>query len=456
MTTIFYFLPFLISYLLGLYTTKLIFSKEKTPSFPILFIFSLALGLSLSAFLTFLSFIIFNRLHHLFVIILNLIVLGAFIVLFYRSFPPDRHSFSITKKDIYLFLSLWIVTLPVLCIYARFYPEGGWDAWAVWNFKAKFLFLAGDEWQNMFSPILWRSSPHYPLLLPLINVWGWLFLKEPALIIPMITAVLFTVMTIGILAFGLKELTKTHISFLAGFVLLTIPFYLTLATSQYADIVLGFFALSSLWCLIKVKLENSQGYALLSGIFLGVLGFTKPEGLVASLLIAILSIPYLVWQNKLKDKKNVLTSFFLAFFFCSLPTIAFSLFFASPNITFINGLASSAKPSDMERLWAILQFFPQELTSRKWQGIWLITFAGILLGRKKLFSPHLILIPFFLFSYLGITILYYLLNTYFEINWWLEMTLNRILFSLLPAVLFWVMASLWAGNIRDRHYLNEK
>jgi len=29
--------------------------------------------------------------------------------------------------------------------------------------------MTPEKWQNIFDPLLWRSSPHYPLLLPLIN-----------------------------------------------------------------------------------------------------------------------------------------------------------------------------------------------------------------------------------------------------------------------------------------------
>lgn len=40
-------------------------------------------------------------------------------------------------------------------------PHGGWDAWAVWNLKARFVFRGGEAWTNVFSP---SSTGRIPII----------------------------------------------------------------------------------------------------------------------------------------------------------------------------------------------------------------------------------------------------------------------------------------------------
>ena len=43
-------------------------------------------------------------------------------------------------------------------------PYGGWDAWAIWNLKARFLFFGIDDgaWAQMFAPEVVWNHPDYP------------------------------------------------------------------------------------------------------------------------------------------------------------------------------------------------------------------------------------------------------------------------------------------------------
>ena len=33
-------------------------------------------------------------------------------------------------------------------------PHGGWDAWAIWNLRARFLFRGGEVWRDAFPALL--------------------------------------------------------------------------------------------------------------------------------------------------------------------------------------------------------------------------------------------------------------------------------------------------------------
>lgn len=440
--------PFLISFSIGYLLIDSLFRNEKKPDLLVHGFLAGGLGLGISAFLTFFSFVLFDSLNKSFSLSANLILL---ILLFFEKFLAMKRSktraFNFKSMDIKTtspFILILIALIP-LWIQAKFYPMGGWDAWSVWNFKAKFLLLAGDKWQNLLDPILWRSSPHYPLLLPLINVWGWIFMKTALSVTPLITSVLFTFLTTGLLFATLRHLTKNFFAVAAPLLLLTLPFYGTLATSQYCDIIIGYFVLSSLYCLLEGMKRQSCSFALLSGLFLGILSFSKPEGMVIALLIACLGSVLFIREKGMSSfrRRKILAVFLISAFLSSLPTIIFQILYSPGNQTFVNGFFSLDKPVTLYRLKMILAFLVMELKSSKWNCIWILSAVGIILSWGKCFRKGVLVFPLFLALYMGITLIYYFTNTYFEIKWWLQSSLNRVLFSLLPTVLFWIFYSLW-------------
>ena len=53
------------------------------------------------------------------------------------------------------------------------YPDGGWDAVAIWNLRARALFAAPQQPGLVFSPELPAQHPDYPILLPALVAHGW-------------------------------------------------------------------------------------------------------------------------------------------------------------------------------------------------------------------------------------------------------------------------------------------
>jgi len=451
------FFPFSMSFFLGYLLINIIFQDDRKPDPFIHFFLSCGLGLGLSSSITFYSFIITNIFNTLLIICIHLLLIFSlliFYLLFQKidTYKKNKKPSSFTMKNIFLFILLAICFIPA-GMQAKFYPNGGWDAWAVWNFKAKFLFLSQGEWKNLFDPILWRTSPHYPLLLPLINVWGWTFTKTPLPSVPLTTSLIFTFLTCGLLFACLRDMTKSSLTFFAPLILITLPFYNSLATSQYSDITLSYYLLASIYCLIMTIHLNKFSYAFLSGIFLGILSFSKPEGMVASiLLLAIGTLQFLLFEPKkisLKTKSIPLLFLLLGTALAILPSIIFKATCSPGNQTFINGLMSESNPITFYRVKMVFAFLFMELKNGKWNGIWLVLFLGLVLSKGKCFSTKTIIIPLFLLAYLASVLFYYFLNTYFKIEWWLSVTLSRILFSLLPVMLFWVFISLWEGDKRN-------
>jgi len=65
-----------------------------------------------------------------------------------------------------------IAFLGAAAIYLRANPQGDWDAWSVWNTRAKFLASDG-MWRNAVSPELAEAHPEQPLLWPAAVARAW-------------------------------------------------------------------------------------------------------------------------------------------------------------------------------------------------------------------------------------------------------------------------------------------
>lgn len=447
MNIFFTYLPYFISFLIGYFF--IVFFQNLKNRLPFSFHLFLAsgLGLGISAQTVFLSFAFFGYLNKPFVIVANVVVFTVLIIacLFKTrgKIKPLINTENFTIKEFLPYIIFLIFSYP-LWNHSHFYVYGGWDAWATWNLKSKILFLSQEGWQTIFDPVLWRSSPHYPLLLPFINCWGWIFSDTTEFITPVTTSFLFSFTTVGLLLSGLIHITKSYYAILCTTLLLSSSMFVKLSLSQYADIVVAYYLLAGLICLLIAKRDLSKTYALLSGAALGFLSFSKGEGLIAAVIIFALAPLYFFW--KAKPSKSMFLHFFGAGCLASLVTIIFTLVFSPENQTFINGLFSDTDPVSFYRLKATFSFILVELVSPTWNGIWIVLIAGLILSSGRCFNSNAIIFPAFLLGYILIISAYYFINTYFgsdRILWWLQVSLHRLMYATLPSVVFWVFYSLW-------------
>jgi hypothetical protein len=406
---------------------------------PLLLFLGGSAGLAISGFLVFSSLVIFGKLEAGYLIAVHLVLLAILITLHQCILPvKERHPLAgWERSDILALVLLAAGCIPVV-IQANFYPYGGWDAWSCWNLKARFIFLGGTEWKNMFDPVLWRSNTAYPFLLPAVNAWVWSFGKEAVNTVPLAVSCLITFLTAGTLLFAVKKLTGRLYAVLAPLWLLSNIFIVTLAASQYSDLMVGNFFLASVVAWISFIRTRSQGWLAVLAVMLGAMAFTKSEGLALAIITASLIFLFLTLLRGDSRKKNDLLALGTALAISFIPAAVFQLGYAPDSHTFINGLISDVKPTSLERLQAVFVFLGMELISTKWNGLWLIALAGLILSGRKAWRRELLLIPAAIILYLGAVSGVYWLNTFFDIAWWLGSTLNRILYALIPALILWV------------------
>ena len=428
-------LPPIISFALGTLVLNYFLTGTKTNPF-IKCAFALGLGLGLSSTIAFSSFFIFQKYYGIYALMLH----GSLIVLMaLHQWVIQKRRPSLTEGPLLTDTGLFVITLVLVGIlsylYARIFPYGGWDAWQVWNFKAKFLFESTGQWKNMFEPVLWRSSPHYPLLLPLINVWGWTFCREAVSTVPFITAILFNIATAGLIFGALYELTRSKWSAAAALFPFLNAHYMVLTTAQYCDHVIGFFLCCTMVSFLLAMNKDRAPLFGLTGAFLGFLSFAKPEGTVASGLIFLIFSTLIVFAKRGWKPALWLAGCTAAFF---TPSLVFKFLLSPGNQTFINGLTSSVKPSSWLRMQLIIGYILIELSQIKWGGLWFVILAGLITHFKRCLDKQYLAITIFIAAYAGIIIAYYWVNTYFEITWWVSVTFGRILISLIPLFILWV------------------
>jgi hypothetical protein len=162
-------------------------------------------------------------------------------------------------------------------------PHGWWDAWAIWNHRARFLYRGGSEWRRAFSqPLAW-SHPDYPLLLPLAVARGWFLAGAESSWVPAGIGAAFLAATAALL-YGALRILRGRPHGLAGAVLLLCaPAVLGEAPAQCADIPLAFYLLgaTALHSLEALFPAASRGLAALSGLMAGCAAWTKNEGILA-------------------------------------------------------------------------------------------------------------------------------------------------------------------------------
>lgn len=196
-------------------------------------------------------------------------------------------------------------------------PNGEWDAFSIWNVRAKYLAGGSPAWRNAFGGNLaagmtGAAHPGYPLLLSasIARVWtltGAPFDSTTSDAAPAAISLLFALAAYGLLAGALASAVGEMFGWLALLVLIATEAFATQAASQYADLPLAFFILATI--AVAAAAERAgwpPGLLALTGLVAGLAAFTKNEGLPFLLLTAIV----ILWRAP-KSKRMIAVGWLL-------------------------------------------------------------------------------------------------------------------------------------------------
>ncbi|MCP4353134.1 MAG: hypothetical protein GY795_47390 [Desulfobacterales bacterium] len=415
--------------------------------------FAVGLGTGISSCLFFVCLLFFDSVNR-FSVITEITVLAALTVFSLLYIIRKRNcnaSIEINhvlpvKWDLYsfLFVIFWIVLiLAVLFFIFRSLntPHGDWDAWAIWNMRARFLFRSGDRWALAFSDQYPWSHPDYPLLIPGNIARIWNYTGKETLTAPAATAFMFTFATLGLVAGSMSYLRCPVRGLLAGLALMGMTSFTSHGASQYADIPFGFYlsAIVILFFLQDRIPEKASQFAFLAGIMAGFSAWTKNEGLLLIISVCFAHFAITVPVKGWKYYSRELFPFSAGLVPILVILVYFKTQLAPPNDLFSGqGLKPAvSRLADISRYLIVGKAF-------------IISFLEVMKGRIAIFIVCFI---FFRFSYdkqykksicISLLIMALMLAGYYfvyitsphNLAWHLNTSLNRLLFQLLPSGLF--------------------
>jgi hypothetical protein len=347
-------------------------------------------------------------------------------------------------------LNLLVLTLAVLAaiwtiasIAAT--PHGQWDAMAVWNLKARFIYLtASDPLARIMDPALWDTQPDYPLLLPSLVARGWQYAGRDTVVIPISLAVLFTASTVGVVFFGLKMLTRPLHAQLATVVLLSTPFFFRQGMAQYADVLVCCYITSAvlLYCLYDAEPAGETArLPLLAGIAAGLAACTKNEGLLFVLVLAAVRLMVLAWRRFPNAARRELIDLASGAAFGVVVLAAFKHLYSPPNpiVQGITGRVIIDRMGDWTYHARILKAFAQN--SLRFGEWWicplLLLMVHVAVARwksAKAPSPGWTTAAWVTAGLISGYYSVYLLSPY-DLDWHLGTSLDRLLFQIWPTAL---------------------
>ena len=316
-------------------------------------------------------------------------------------------------------------------------PHGGWDAWAIWNLRARFLFRGGEFWRDAFSPLLSEIHPDYPLLIPGLVARGWTYLGRDAVSYPAVVAVLYTLSTVGMVASAVALLRGSLQGILAGIAVACTPVFLRHGASQYADVPFGYYVLATFALLTLAKAPEDRRVLGLAGFTAGLACWTKNEGVILmGALSAVWSVHALASSTRAREIRRA--GWFLLGALPPLLALAFLKFALVP-------------PNDMRAEFELAAALKRIVEPSRYLQV------GAAVAREAVFQLHLpLLAGYLLFS--GISIrkgergavlrlwgsLSLIFAAYFfvyiitskPLAWHLDTSLSRLMTQLFPSLLF--------------------
>lgn len=348
---------------------------------------------------------------------------------------PDRR---IQLSPMQLLLGLTVISVAILSlyflvIYARIIPHGDYDAQAIWNLRARFIHRLGDSWRTAFSPLINRNfHMDYPLLIPLSVVGGWNTLGSEVLRVPALLSILFLFGMAGITFSVICCLRSSSQAAIAVLLLLATPALVVFSTFQTADIPLTYFFLASASLLVIAGKENNRRLLFLAGLMAGLSAWTKNEGIPFAILIILCTI----FIFGIRQAWMYLSSLLAGMLPPILTIVTFKTFISVNNDLFVNNgfyqiLLKLLTPARYTEIFN--HFLSEFIHLGNWpiSIILILAIYGSIMGLKGLRDPAERVFWILPFAQFVIYMMIYVITPH-DLEWHLNYSMSRLLIHLFP------------------------
>jgi hypothetical protein len=319
-------------------------------------------------------------------------------------------------------------------------PHGDWDAWAIWNLRARFLHRGGEHWADTFTnDIIW-SHPDYPLLVSANVARLWAYAGGETTLAPQAVAAVFTLATLGLLVAAVARLRGPTQGLLAGLMLASTPLFLQVGSNQYADVPLGYYILATVVLLgFHEGPEKNGGLNALAGAMAALAAWTKNEGLLFVVVIVAVRLVVVTCSRGWKSWAREAAAFGLG-----AAAVAACVVYYKACLAPVNDLvagqgtdATWARLSDLHRYWLVAKWFGADLAAIGPGTLFVLAVYFALLGRGPRSSGRSgrltawLVLALMLAGYFGVY-----LTTPNPLEAHLHTSLDRLLIQLWPLTLF--------------------
>ena len=211
----------------------------------------------------------------------------------------ERVPIAFDMQWVFLLTAILVATYWIVGLAQRF-PSGYTDAWIIWNDHARFFYRdGGTAWLRMFQPDREWFHPDYPFLLPGLISSMWTLVGAERGNVPAVVACSVSLLSISIVVTSTSALSKDLRGVYAGLVLLATPSFLQRSASQYADLPVGLYMLTTVVLLAFADAWRRVRTMLLvaAGLSAGMAAWTKNEGLLFVCVVLVVQTARLMrWR----------------------------------------------------------------------------------------------------------------------------------------------------------------
>jgi hypothetical protein len=358
--------------------------------------------------------------------ILSVILISFTVFLLYKWIGFDNETTNNNsiqwKRWFYIVLAFGLFTI-IKKTYLLAYNYGGWNAWAMWNYRAKYL-ADPHAWHKLLTLKVEDSHPDYPLCLP--SFLGFVFRLshlQYTVMIPFIFCI-FIALSIPILIYIENAKRNLVIAAFSLFFFSQDVFYLSTAVSQYADTLVAFFFLCSFICINYA--DSNRKFITLTTALLGCCMWTKNEGILLAFLFTIF------YSRTFFSKTNFKYAF--AGFLLPLSTLLVFKFAYAPA----NDIVSSQGHNTLQLILSPERYTKiyDSLTSNLNQKFYYLKigfyiYLLLCLLEKRIPGKQMFLLISCLLAYMFVYVV-----TPMDLDWHLSTSQDRIMHQLMPAMMY--------------------
>lgn len=264
-------------------------------------------------------------------------------------------------------------------------PHGEWDAWSIWNLRARFLFRA-QEFVSPFSSAIEWTHPDYPLLIPGVIALLWHAAGSESMRIAGAVGFLLTCSAVAVPFFAVRLLRGPGLAALCALSILSATSLVRIGASHYADVPLAaFIVIAGCFLVYGLEVESAgAGPFLLAGLAAGFAAWTKNEGLLFCVSLSAAHLLSISGLPDLRRRIRTLLPLLAGLAMVMAVVLHFKFRIAPPNdlVNASNSGVFRARIVDFSRYWVTFWAFVGEF----------LTFGNVLVPPVIVFSAWLALV----------------------------------------------------------------